>query len=443
MIWIAIKAAEGDTLTSIAKTYKNKDAQAILKYPGNKKIATQLKKGESLAKGTMVWVLNPNGKCYVVEKGGCKTVLTEPEYKKLQKDIHKQMDQVVERQRINYNSAADRHIAQRKINDDQWFVSSVVGIMAVDEPSSKKAFAAYKKLEAAGRKRDYKAFPALAAKCEEEVVAYTNGVIRWVNDLIDTAEGTVTVLEHVKTAGQFCGTLAAVTIAAPATLAAGVVVGAAASGGVGLLYDGAENTSLAANGMKTMSPAEIGKRFLVNAATGAAGALIAGGILKFAKGPIVNLLTKNGFVKQQAARVASRVIPKGVFEAELKNVAAAVTKNGTVHIDTFRKAIATDRVMIEAATKFFVRLGNGAFMKEIEASKKIEGVIFGWVKSAPKELSKDEKAAGNAAADAVIKSGVADDIFDKVIKNNMKDFQKVLNEVLTEHVKKVEKKQAA
>ena len=126
--------------------------------------------------------------------------------------------EVVERQRINYNSAANRHNAQRAINDDQWFVSGVVGLMAVDEPSSKKAFAAYKKLEAAGRKRDYKAFPALATKCEEEVVAYTNGVIRWVNDLIDTAEGTVTVLEHVKTAGQFCGTLAAVTIAAPARI---------------------------------------------------------------------------------------------------------------------------------------------------------------------------------------------------------------------------------
>jgi hypothetical protein len=53
-MWSQHKAKEGDTLTSIAKQYKNKDPIEILKHAGNSKIAARLKRGEALRTGGLV-----------------------------------------------------------------------------------------------------------------------------------------------------------------------------------------------------------------------------------------------------------------------------------------------------------------------------------------------------------------------------------------------------
>lgn len=445
-MWISIKAQEGDTLDIIAKRYKNKDPKAILQYDGNKKIAARLKKGEKLAKGEVVWVLDPNGKVYVVKTAKGEVVLTEKEYKAFQKEVHAKMDSFLERQRLNYNYACDRHDAQIKINDDQWFVSSVVGTFSsVDEPKNgwKVAKAAYKKLEGTVKARDYKGFEKAAAACEKEIAIYTNDVHNWINGLIDTAEGTVTVLKGVKEVGKFCGVLAAVTIAAPATLGAAMLVGGASSAGVGLLYDGGENVGLAANGMKTMSASEIGKRFAANFVTGAIAAGILAKAMPLLKGPLMKLITNNAFLKAQAARLGQSLggtVFKKEVEIALKKIAPEAMAKGTVYLNT-------QRVMIEATMKFFLRGGNAALHKAIGTGKGvryIEDAVLEWIKTAPSELmSKDGKGVGDGAAKAVIKSGAVDKIFDDVIASNMAAFKKELQSVLEEHITRELKKQKA
>lgn len=447
-MWISIKAQEGDTLDAIAKRYKNKDPKAILQYAGNKKIADRLKKGEPLSKGETVWVLDPKGKVYVVESAKGKVVLDEKEFKAFQKEVHAKMDAFLERQRLNYNYACDRHDAQLAINKDQWFVSSVVSTFSsVDEPANgwKVAKAAYTKLKGVVNARDYKGFPAAALVCEKEVAKYTNDVHNWINGLIDTAEGTVTVLEGVKEVGKFCGVLAAVTIAAPATLGAAIVVGGASSAGVGLLYDGGENIGLAANGMKTMSASEIGKRFAANFVTGALAAGILAKAMPLVKGPLVKLITNNAFLKAQAARLAGSLggtVFKKEFEIALKRIVPDLVKNGTIHI-----SVVESRVLIEAATKFLLRAGNGLLHKAIGTGKGvryIEDAVLEWIKTAPSEImSKDGKGVGDGAAKAVMKSGAVDKIFDQVFKDNMADFKKELQNVLEEHIVRELKKQKA
>ena len=86
-MWIKHKVKDGDTLDSIAKQYKNKDSRAILDYPENKTLYKRLKEQQKLRKGDVVWVLDPKGKVYIIEKKGRKAVLNEKEYKKFQKDI--------------------------------------------------------------------------------------------------------------------------------------------------------------------------------------------------------------------------------------------------------------------------------------------------------------------------------------------------------------------
>ncbi|MFC4671093.1 hypothetical protein ACFO5X_21265 [Seohaeicola nanhaiensis] len=444
-MWISIKAQDGDTLDTIAKRYKNRDPKAILQYDGNKKIAARLKKGEALAKGETVWVLDPKGKVYIVKGPKGEVVLDEKEYKALQKDVHAKMDQFLERQRINYNYAVGRHDAQLKINEDQWFVASVVGtISSVDEPKNgwKVAQAAYKALKKVVNARDYKGFPAAALVCEKEIAKYTNDVHNWIEGLISTAEGTVTVLTGVKEVGKFCGVLAAVTIAAPATLGAAVVVGAASSAGVGLLYDGGENVGLAANGMKTMSAAEIGKRFAANAATGAIAAGILGKLMPMLKGPLVKALTNNTLLRTQAARLAKglggRVFMKEL-EIACEKILPGMTEKGTIHILAIQ-----ERVLMEAASKFLVRAGNGLLHKLLQTGKVvryIEDVLIGWIQSVPAALN-DGKSLVDEAVKVIVKSGKVDAIFDDLIDENMDAFRKELRVVLEAHLSKYAKKAA-
>ena len=106
---------------------------------GNKKVADRLKKGQKLKKDEVVWVLDPKGTVYVIDTPKGKKILDEKQYQEYLKNVHKTMDRVLKTQQHKFKYAAMRHDAQAKINDDQWFVSAVVGAFSsVDEPKSQR-----------------------------------------------------------------------------------------------------------------------------------------------------------------------------------------------------------------------------------------------------------------------------------------------------------------
>ncbi len=445
-MWIKIKTKEGDTLDKIASQYKAKFPEAIWKYAGNKKIAQALKKGEALPKGTEVWVLDPKGKVYILETPKGKKYLDEKQYQDHLKKVHKAMDDLRRRQFHMLDLAKMRHDAQNKINSDQWFVSSICSAFNKhDEPKAgrKKAESAFKKLDGIVKGRKYKQFEDAAVASEVAILNYKHGVIAWIDGLIGTAESAVGGLEVVRDVGAFCGTVAVVTITAPASIPAAMAVGAASSAGVGLTYDVASNASLSANGMKTMSAGEIGKRMLSNGIAGAAGAAIAGNLIKLIKGPVLKIITSNAFVKNQAIRLAKGVLPTKVFEREFANVMKALAKEGTVGIEAAMKRLNPERIMIEALTKFFVRVGTGGFSKEFGASKLVHDWLLSWVKTGPSALqSKDGKSAAQSAANELTKSGAINDFFEEFVKVNMTEFKKDLNAVINSHAQKVAKQAA-
>ena len=445
-MWIKIKTKDGDTLQKIASQYKTKFPDAILKYAGNKKIAQALKKGEALPKGTEVWVPDPKGKIYILDTAKGKVYLDEKQYQDHLKKVHKAMDDLRRRQYHTLDLAKMRHDAQAKINSDQWFVSSICSAFnKYDEPKAarKKAESAFKKLDGIVKGRKYKQFEDAAVASEVAILNYKDGVIAWVDGLIGTAQSAVGKLEVVRDVGAFCGTVAVVTITAPASVTAAVIVGASSSAGVGLTYDLASNASLAANDMKTMSAGEIGKRMLSNGIAGAAGAAIAGNLIKLVKGPIFKIISSNAFVKNQAIRLAKGVLPDKVFAREFDNVMKALAKEGTVCMEGAMKRLNPERIMIEALTKFFVRVGTGGFSKHFGASKLIHDWLLGWIKTGPSELqSKDGKAAAQAAANALAKSGAINDFFEEFVKINMTEFKKDLNAVIQVHAQKAMKKAA-
>ncbi|MEX0337705.1 MAG: hypothetical protein AB3N11_01565, partial [Arenibacterium sp.] len=374
---------------------------------------------------------------------GKKVVLNEKEFKAFQKDVHAKMLEILQRQEINYNGAATRHNSQRKINKDQWIVALVLeAVTPADEPDWKPALAALKKLKAAYSKKDYAGFEAAAVNAEKAVKEYESGVLAWCEGLIASGELTVASLNVVKDAGAFCATLAVVTVAAPATLPAAIAVGAASSMGVGLMYDGYTNASLAANGMKVMSEGEIAKRMLANGVAGAAGAAIAGNVIKLLKGPVVRVVTNNAFLKAQALRL-SRTLPSKVFDKELVNVIKAYQKKygENVSLTICKGGTVPASIKVEVLLKFLVRSASGSVSKMIGSSKLIYKHVLDWIKTEPHALSGDQKGLIKAAIDYLTQVGVFDLLFDDVVKSSMKVLQADLREKLEQLAEQELKKQ--
>lgn len=431
-MWIKHKVKDGDTLHSIARQYKNKDPRAILDYAENKTLYKRLKDNQKLRKGDIVWVLDPKGKVYIIEKKGKKAVLNEKEFKAFQKDVHAKMLEILQRQQINYNGAVARHNAQRRVNDDQWMVAMVLEAMtSADEPDYKPAMAALKKLKAAYNKKDYAGFEGAAIKAELAVKEYENGVMAWCEGLIASGELSVAGLTVIKDAGAFCATLAVVTVAAPATLPAAIAVGATSSMGVGLMYDGYTNASLAANGMKVMSEGEIAKRMAANGVAGAAGAAIAGNVIKLLKGPVVRFISNNSFLKAQALRL-SKTLPSKVFDKELVNVIKAYQKrfgeNVALTIEAGGKV--PPSIKIEVLLKFLVRSVSGSAGKMVGSSKLIYDHILAWIKTDPHALSGKQKGIIDAAISHLNQKGVFDRMIDDIVNDNIKMIQADLREKL-------------
>ena len=437
-MWIAHKTKAGDTLQSILKKYKIKDQNVILRYAKNKSVAPLLKKGQDLKAGTVIWVPDPNAKVYVIPTPKGQQVVDEKGYKEFLNNVHKTMDRLHQRVESNYSYAKGRHDAQRKINSDQWFVSTIVqAFSSKSEPTSqrKKADASFKKFSAAVTGRKYKDFEKLLPVAQKDVNVYRAAVTAWVDGLIGTAESSVDVLSGIREAGAFCGTAAAVMITAPVSLPATILVGSAASGGVGLAYDGFEQIGRVASGMKPMSEAEIGKRLLINAGSGALGAGIAAGVMRFVGQPLVKLILTNKVVTEQAARLSSKAISNRIFQSEIQSVANQLAKKGSsVSVEEYIKLLSHDRIMVTTLMKFFARVGSAGFVREIKQNKQVNAEIQGWIKGRPKELAaKDGKPVGAAAARALSKTGAVDQIYDNLLKQGESDLRKELRAELIKY----------
>lgn len=452
-MWIQHKAKDGDTLDKIAKQYKNKDPNAILQYAKNKKFAKTLKAGGALKKGQVVWVLDPKGKCFIVTKNGKKVVLDEKQFKAFKRDVDKKMFESRDKLIVLYNNAVDRHFFQRKVNREHWFVSTIsrMNVYSASEPSWKPASNAMEKLDKIVRSRDYAKFKKMLPVTEDVVVKYANDVTAWINGLMNTADSAQRKLGGVRDVGKFCGVLAAVTIAAPATLTAGIVVGAGSSAGIGLLYDGAEKASNTYHSINSRSTREIVERTVQNALAGGFGAAITGKIVGAVKGPFIKMISSNSFIKKQALHLTKYVLPKSVIQKEAANVLASkqtqalvaqATKNGTVHIDKLKDLIGSDRIVLEALTKFLVRSGSGAFSKHFGMGKLYYDRIGDIVNGNVRNLGTSQDAIVSGVLKMMTNGSTANVFFATFLEANMKEFQKDLHEVMTSHVKKSAKKLA-
>lgn len=442
-MWIVYTTKPGDTLETIVAKHRIKDPATILTHKQNKKIAKDLKAGKELPKGTKVTIPDPKGKVYVVKTKSGTQYLDEAGYKDYLKVVHKKMDEAIFKlkQRITY--ATGRHDAQNKINDDQWFVAACISVVnSVPEPKSrKKAESAFSKAEKAGKARNYKAFEKNIEPANIAIATYSNEVLSWIDGIINAGEGTVTVLEGVKTVGMVCGAVAATTVIAPAGLAAGVLTGAGVGAGTSMTYDGFEAIGNVAAGTKPRSTGEVLKRAAGGALAGAAGAAVVGIIMKGAGPYISKLATSNKFLEGQVQRIltGSHLNLDKVYAAE---VSAMVQKLGIESTEALLKARAS--IMGVALSKLLLRISMGALNKQIGSGKWITDQIKSWISGDEKRVAgKSADATSKAFAQDLVKSDALDPVFDEMVKKNEKSLRKLLQqEIKTAALAELKKQKA-
>ena len=394
-----------------------------------------MKGGKPFPLKTLLWIPNPKGKMHILDGVNGRLVLDDTQFKQYQKNVHKTMDRVQQVMESALSSTAGRHDDQRKVNDDQWFVSGVVGVFSdVDEPkkSRKVAEAAVKKLVGAAKSRNYNKFKSAAEEAEAALVEYQNDVNKWTGDLIGTAESTVKNLKRAKDAGIFCGTLVVVTVTAPVSLTAGVLIAGASSGGVNLAYDGFDQIGRAIAGVEPRSTSDIGKRLLINTMTGAAGGLVAGALTKFVAGPLAKALLSKTSISKHVLKLAKWGIPNKIFQKEANILANQLAKKGSkISVEEYIKILSHDRIMTQTLTKLLIRSGNGAMLKHLEAGKFLEEKVLKWGESNPQKVGgKDGNVVAVAAAKDIANSEATDVIFKDYLRTHMKEFRKELRLVM-------------
>lgn len=400
----------------------------MLQYSGNKKRVAMMNSNEPFPVKTLLWVPNPNGKLHILDGLDGRLVLDEAQYKQYIKNVHRVMDKMQMSMQQDLGYATGRHDDLKALNDDQWFVSSVVGVFSdVPEPkkSRKEAEAAYQKMLAVVKSRNYAKFQVAAERAEKALVIYQNDVNKWTGDMINTAEGTVKNLKRAKKAGAFCGTVVAVTVAAPASLTAAVVTGGLSSGGVNLAYDGFDQIGRTTTGVKPRSLKDLRSRFLTNVATGAGGALLAGGLLKHVGGPLVTALLSKPSIAKLSVKFAERAIVQRVFEKEANILANQLAKKGSkISVEEYIKVMTHDRVMTQALTKWMVRSGSGGLVKFFEADKKALNELKSWIAANPDKMGgKDVNKVSAAVAADFAKSKAGAQLVEDYLAANMKEFR--------------------
>lgn len=439
-LWIQYKAKGGETLQSLVKQFRIKDPKVLTSYPGNKRIAKTLMSKKALNKGDIVWHPNPKAKAYRIPGPKGESIVGQKEYQKWLLQRNRDIDRAYRRILVTMTSARERHDAQTKINEDQWIVAAIAGLAAGDPPvgQRKKAEAAFKKLTGAVNSRNYKVIAKTIEPTGKAVYAYSRAVHAWVDGLIGGAETATDALEFTRDVGMMCGTIAAVTITAPASIPAAILVGATANTSVGLAYDGAEIVGQSSAGVKTTSGSELLNRALKRAATGAVSGAIAGAIGKYGMNFLARQVGSSRFITAHANRLAGTQFSRGigrfftgasrkVIEAELQIGAKAGTK---LLADVSRRA----------TIKVLTRVGVGGVMKLLTsgALKKLwDGHTRNFVAQGGKKLQgKSAEEVAHRAADEAMKSGLADDIFREMLRAYEKQITAEIVKELRAHNKK-------
>ena len=425
-MWTIYKTVEGDTMDTLSAKNRIKDPVTVLTHPDNKKIYKELKAGKPLPKGTKVTIPDPKGKVYVVKTPTGIEHMNEARYKAYLKGIHEKMDETVFKLRQNLTYATGRHDSQNKINKDQWFVAAVISLAnSVPEPKSrKKAEAAFKSAEQACKARSYKAFERAAEPANIAITMYTNEVHNWIDGIINGGEGTVKVLEGVKTVGMVCGAVAATTVIAPVGLTAGILTGAGVGAGTQLTYDGFDSIGNVIAGTKPRSSGETLKRAAGAGLAGAAGAAVVGVIMKHAGPHLIRAASTSKFLDKQVSRILARA-PLNLKELYAVEVKAIAGKMGLQSTNALLNARST--IMRVALTKFLLRVTAGSLNKIIGTGTWMKTEIVDWVTGDAKRVSgKDPDATAKSFAKDIANSKALDPVFDEVVVSNENVLRKML-----------------
>ena len=97
---------------------KEKDKAWLAKLDQNKDLFKRIKTLDGLKAGDIIWVPDPKAKCYIVPFQGKKVVMTEAEWKELQKKSKAAMAKAAKAAKTKFDDIDFLYKAQEKVNDE-------------------------------------------------------------------------------------------------------------------------------------------------------------------------------------------------------------------------------------------------------------------------------------------------------------------------------------
>jgi hypothetical protein len=379
-MWIQHKVKnDGEKLEEIAKQYKIKDIKPLLQYRDNKKVAELHKKKKPLTKGMVVYVLDPNAKCYVAKDGSKEVLLTEDQWKDATAALNKAMDKVAKGMRREFDSTQGRHFAQNDVNVEfpivAFLSSNWVGGKG-NEPTTtrRSAKAAVEKLEKVAAQHNYKDFEASVKEAERALNAYRAELGDWLEQLTGSAGNWATGLRVTSIVSFTIFGAAASTVAAPATLVGTIAVGAGVGAGSSFLQSGANEIGEVYAGGKADGIASlktIAGDMVEGAAWGAAGSVVS----RFIGNLVAPKLAEKMVTSPVATKFASKLVysqsstfPKltqRLVERELAKAGVNLA-NGTIFMPLDKAIKMANDLAAQVTIKFFVRLGTGGVRRTLQ-----------------------------------------------------------------------------
>lgn len=377
--------SQEETLGDVIRKLGIKDPAIVLKHPKNRKFAGSLK--QKLPKGTVLTVPAAGVKVYVAKYKGKTGVLTEAEYKQVEAAVQQMMYDAYEVLADRLDLAVEQHTSQSLINTKHFIVSWFAEIGTVSEPVAPKkaAQSALKKFKTAVGAHDYKKFEAAKLSCQLAINGYTNHLARWIDGLSGNATGIEKTLAVAKGAGEICASLAAVTIAAPVTLAGAVAVSAISGGGTALAHSLSGEAGRIVSedkGISTISGSKLFKDTLDGIVTGAASALLVGKVMQKIGGKLIAKALNKQNVFAIASRLANSKVMHKFYLAEAKILA----KELNVPVDFVMKSVFSRPEIVAKALSNFLMGSGAALATSFVSAGKIAGAVKAWLSAAKSNL---------------------------------------------------------
>jgi len=432
-LWKLYEWKDGDSFEKLASDSEVKDASVLLGYPNNKKLSDYYQSNNELPAGTLVCVVDPAVKIFKMNVEGEDIFITEDalsgyvaEHSKLMQTLATNLNTLFLNLEKNNTSAYEaRHMFG-------WVTQYMSGWDA-NEPAAEreKARASIKSLQGDFSADKADQFATLVLTAAADCQAYKAALQSWLAEMQTELKATMESLAFYEHIATTCAIVAAVTIAAPASVPMAALYAGCAAAGISVFSDSTKAVGAALTGSESpVSISDVATNAITAGLKTGISAAIFGGIFSKLGPALASRISSISIVEAQSTRLLANSFWSGHI-VEMVKVTEAGAKfiensGGTLHISKLAPYVAP--VVVESFLKLFGRIAWG---ERGAISSFLNDTVTGFIDNNPEVLNTpSEDVTSTTIANEILDDAKINGIFDIILQENEAAFEQILTEEL-------------